>query len=87
MEETKQTKEPTMEDYKQALIEMQRRNNALEQRLGGIDMVSLRLNYLFAVIKNSTIGWSDGFVDNCITEIEDLLTIKQEGEGENAEDQ
>lgn len=40
-------------------------------------LIEKRLSFLFKVVENS-VNFSDGFVENCVNEIEESLTIPKE---------
>lgn len=79
MEETVKTQEevkkPTYEQLEQALKQLYPKAVAAEERLRQIDVVSMRLNWLFRVIDTKEKGFSEDFVKKCYTEIEELLTL------------
>jgi len=43
-----------------------------------------RLDYLFRIVENSNKSFSDSFIEYCTKEIEDMMTIQKEENG-NAE--
>lgn len=76
--------EPTLEDYKKAFEVLKAQNVQLRRQLYNTDMNNMfkRLDYLFKVVKYN-VEFSDKFVDSCITEIEELMTLPKESEEEN----
>lgn len=81
MEEKKQL---TYEQLQQVALTLQQRCMQAEERLAAINMTTTRLNYLFKVLEFET-SFSTDFVHKCVTEIESLLEIKEEGSEEKSE--
>lgn len=82
MEENKNNKEKAEVSYEQLkTIALQAQQTAynLKERLQNIDMVSLRLTWLFKVIENKT-SFNKDFINKCSSEIENLLTIEESNE-------
>ena len=80
MEETLKTQEvetvkPSYEQLEAAAIQLQRRALVAEEKLRTLDAVTMRLNWLFKVVDNEA-AFSQEFVEKCVKEIEDLLTIE-----------
>ena len=82
MEENKNNNEKAEVSYEQLkTIALQAQQTAynLKERLQNIDMVSLRLTWLFKVIENKT-SFNKDFINKCSSEIENLLTIEESNE-------
>lgn len=86
MEEKKETKSKlTYEQLEQVAMKLQQRVMMVEDRLRAMDFVSMRLTWLFKVVKHMEVFPTE-FVDKCAKEIEDLLTIKDGEEQVNEEE-
>jgi len=74
-------KEYTKEELTDIANQLLQQNNALMARVREMDMANLfkRLDYLFKVTENNMI-FPDEFVVKCVSEIVNLLTIKEEPE-------
>jgi hypothetical protein len=69
----------TYEQLNEACSQLYQQNQNLLKQLQQANMVNMfkRLDYLFQVLKYSTL-FEEGFVSNCINEIQDAMTIQQE---------
>lgn len=76
-EQNVKQKELTYEELKNVAVQLQQRCMNLENKLRSIEVASVRLNYLFKIVKYKE-SFSNDFVLNCIKEIEDLITIEEE---------
>lgn len=65
---------PSYEQLEAAAIQLQRRALVAEEKLRVIDAVTIRLNWLFKVIDNQD-TFSVEFVNKCVKEIEELLSL------------
>ena len=77
MEEKTNQKENklTYEQLEQVAVQLQQKLAMAESRLNNIDFASMRLTWLFRVIENKKGEFSKEFIDKCVKEIEDILTI------------
>lgn len=80
MEEKKKL---SYEKLEAVAVQFQNKSANLEMQLKSINMTTLRLNYLFKVVENKD-AFNTEFVINCVTEIEDLLTIEEDNSKEDA---
>lgn len=77
--EEKDSKKLSYEELNKVAVQMQQRAMIAEQRLQSIDMTSMRLHYLFDVVKYANRDvFTQEFVEKCAKEIEDILTVKEE---------
>lgn len=69
----------TYEQLNEACSQLYQQNQNLLKQLQQANMVNMfkRLDYLFQVLKYNTL-FEEGFVSNCINEIQDAMTIQQE---------
>lgn len=81
-EKSKEQEKLSYEELEKVALQMQQRCEQLfqrctylERRLEEINATSLRLEYLFKVIKHKD-SFSSDFSGDCIKEIEEILTIK-----------
>ena len=67
------------EQLNDACMQLYQQNQELIKRLQQADASNMfrRLDYLFEVIRNSSVFRED-FVKNCVSEIEDAITLKEE---------
>lgn len=81
MEETKDSKKKlSYDELVKVASQLQQKLMIAEQRLQSIDMTSMRLHYLFDVVRYANRGvFTQEFVKKCSKEIEEILTIKEEG--------
>lgn len=78
MEEVKEAANKlTYEQLEQVAMQLQQRVMMAEGKLRSIDMASMRLAWLFKVLENKETFPSE-FVDKCLEEIKDLLTLEEE---------
>lgn len=85
MEEQKKEQEKlSYESLENVASQLQQRCVMLENKLRSIDMVSLRLNYLFKVVSIKGV-FTEEFIIKCSKEIENLLTV-EESEEDNTEE-
>lgn len=80
MEETENPgKKLTYDELNNIAVQMQQRAMIAEQKLQNVDLTSMRLHYLFEIIRYSNRDvFTQEFVEKCAKEIEDILTIKEE---------
>ena len=77
-EEVKETANKlTYEQLEQAAMQLQQRVIMAEGRLRSIDMVSMRLTWLFKVLENKEVFPSE-FINKCSEEVVELLTLEEE---------
>lgn len=76
-EQNVKQKKLSYEELKNAAMQLQQRCMMLEGKLQGIEIASVRLNYLFKIIKFKE-SFSGDFVSKCISEIENILTVDNE---------
>lgn len=69
----------TYEQLQQAAVTLQQRCIQAEGRLAALNMTTMRLDYLFKVLKYED-AFDTAFVQKCVTEIKDLLEVKEETE-------
>lgn len=69
----------TYEQLNEACSQLYQQNQNLLKQLQQANMMNMfkRLDYLFQVLKYNTL-FEEGFVSNCINEIQDAMTIQQE---------
>lgn len=69
----------TYEQLNEACSQLYQQNQNLLKQLQQANMVNMfkRLDYLFQVLKYNTL-FEEGFVSNCLNEIQDAMTIQQE---------
>ncbi len=80
MEEKKETAEKlSYEQLENAAMQLQQRLMLAENKLRSIDFASVRLTWLFKVLKNKE-SFPVEFVNKCSSEIEELLTIEDTNE-------
>lgn len=80
MEEKETVKaEPTMEQYKKLIEALKSQNSQLIYQLQGANLNNMfkRLDYLFKVVENAAM-FDEAFVDQCISEIKELMTPPEE---------
>lgn len=65
---------PSYEQLKEAAIQLQRRAVIAEERFKTLDLVAIRLNWLFKVLDNQNV-FSMDFIGKCVEEIEETLTL------------
>lgn len=84
-QEVEQPKELSYEELKNVAAQLQHQNEQMRNAIMKLDYTNTfkRLDYLFKVIEFS-IQFPDDFVANCINEIVDMMTVKEE-EKENEE--
>lgn len=82
MEEQKNIQEKlSYEKLEEVAVQLQQRCAMLENKLRSIDLISIRLNYLFKVLEVKS-SFSEEFVNKCSKEVEDLLTVEEESKSE-----
>lgn len=77
MEEKKPGEKLTYEQLEKLAIQMQNRAMMAERKLESINMASLRLEYLFKVLRLSSL-FPEEFIDKCVAEVVEMLEIKEE---------
>lgn len=84
-QEVEQPKELSYEELKNVAAQLQHQNEQMRNAIMKLDYTNTfkRLDYLFKVIEFS-IQFPDDFVTNCINEVVDMMTVKEE-EKENKE--
>lgn len=84
-QEVEQPKELSYEELKNVAAQLQHQNEQMRNAIMKLDYTNTfkRLDYLFKVVEFS-IQFPDDFVTNCINEIVDMMTVKEE-EKENEE--
>lgn len=78
-QETEQPKELSYEELKNVAAQLQHQNEQMRNAIMKLDYTNTfkRLDYLFKVVEFS-IQFPDDFVTNCINEIVDMMTVKEE---------
>ena len=77
MEEQKNNQEKlSYEKLEEVAVQLQQRCAMLENKLRSIDLVSIRLNYLFKVLEVKS-SFSEEFVNKCSKEVEEILTVEE----------
>lgn len=77
MEEQKNIQEKlSYEKLEEVAVQLQQRCAMLENKLRSIDLVSIRLNYLFKVLEVKS-SFSEEFVNKCSKEVEEILTVEE----------
>lgn len=77
-----ETKEITYEQLEEAARQLQQRVFMLETKLNSIEMVSMRIGWLFNVVEKRN-AFSKEFVEKCVNELETILTIENKENGED----
>jgi hypothetical protein len=82
MEEQKNIQEKlSYEKLEEVAVQLQQRCAMLENKLRSIDLISIRLNYLFKVLDYKS-SFSLEFINKCSDEIEEILTVEEESKSE-----
>ena len=78
-QEVEQPKELSYEALKNVAAQLQHQNEQMRNAIMKLDYTNTfkRLDYLFKVIEFS-IQFPDDFITNCINEIVDMMTVKEE---------
>ena len=78
-QEVEQPKELSYEELKNVAAQLQHQNEQMRNAIIKLDYTNTfkRLDYLFKVIEFS-IQFPDDFITNCINEIVDMMTVKEE---------
>ena len=78
-QEVEQPKELSYEELKNVAAQLQYQNEQMRNAIMKLDYTNTfkRLDYLFKVIEFS-IQFPDDFITNCINEIVDMMTVKEE---------
>ena len=78
-QEVEQPKELSYEELKNVAAQLQHQNEQMRNAIMKLDYTNTfkRLDYLFKVIEFS-IQFPDDFITNCINEIVDMMTVKEE---------
>lgn len=82
-QEVEQPKELSYEELKNVAAQLQHQNEQMRNAIMKLDYTNTfkRLDYLFKVVEFS-IQFPDDFVTNCINEIVDMMTVKEEENGD-----
>lgn len=82
MEEQKNNQEKlSYEKLEEVAVQLQQTCAMLENKLRSIDLISIRLNYLFKVLEVKS-SFSEEFVNKCSKEVEEILTVEEESKPE-----
>lgn len=82
MEEQKNNQEKlSYEKLEEVAVQLQQRCVMLESKLRSIDLMSIRLKYLFKVLDAKS-SFSLEFINKCSDEIEEILTVEEESKPE-----
>jgi hypothetical protein len=88
-----ETKKISYEDLQKAAGQLYQQNQQLiskckqyEEQMQMLNNVERRLHYLFEVLDKGSYFDND-FIDVCVNEIKEIMTIKEEPEEENTEEQ
>ena len=78
-QEMEQPRELSYEEMKNVAAQLQHQNEQMRNAIMKLDYTNTfkRLDYLFKVIEFS-IQFPDDFVTNCINEVVDMMTVKEE---------
>ena len=78
-QEVEQPKELSYEELKNVAAQLQHQNEQMRNAIMKLDYTNTfkRLDYLFKVVEFS-IQFPDDFITNCINEIVDMMTVKEE---------
>lgn len=86
-----ETKKISYEDLQKAAGQLYQQNQQLinkckqyEEQMQRLNNVEVRLHYLFEVLDKGSYFDND-FIDVCVNEIKEIMTIKEESEEENTE--
>lgn len=86
-----ETKKISYEDLQKAAGQLYQQNQQLiakckqyEEQMQRLNNVEVRLHYLFEVLDKGSYFDND-FIDICVNEIKEIMTIKEETEEENTE--
>jgi hypothetical protein len=82
--EEKSTKKLSYEELERVAVQLQQRVVNAENKLRSIDYTSIRLNWLFEVLKKKNL-FEESFVTKCTKDIQDLLTFDDDTEKTNQE--
>jgi hypothetical protein len=87
-----ETKKISYEDLQKAAGQLYQQNQQLiakckqyEEQMQRLNNVEVRLHYLFEVLDKGSYFDND-FIDTCVNEIKEIMTIKEEPEEENKEE-
>ena len=87
-----ETKKISYEDLQKAAGQLYQQNQQLiakckqyEEQMQRLNNVEVRLHYLFEVLDKGSYFDND-FIDVCVNEIKEIMTIKEEPEEENKEE-
>lgn len=72
------TNKPSYEQLEKAVIMWKQRCINTESRLAALNMTTIRLDYLFKVLKYED-AFDTEFIQKCVNEIKSLLEIEEEG--------
>lgn len=80
-ENTRETQKMSYEELENVAAQLSQQNQQLYHKLQQADMANIlsRLNFLFKVIENRS-AFRKEFVDSCVKEIEDIMTISESEE-------
>lgn len=73
---------------KELLTNVMNQNKQLIMQLQneGLQNMFKRLDYLFRIVENSNKSFSDSFIEYCTNEIENMMTIQKEENGDAEQD-
>ena len=87
-----ETKKISYEDLQKAAGQLYQQNQQLiakckhyEEQMQRVNNIEVRLHYLFEVLDKGSYFDND-FIDACVNEIKEIMTIKEESEEENKEE-
>ena len=87
-----ENKKISYEDLQKAAGQLYQQNQQLiakckqyEERMQRLNNIEVRLHYLFEVLDKGSYFDND-FIDVCVNEVKEIMTIKEEPEEENKED-
>lgn len=85
--ENKETKKLSYEQLEQVANQLSEQTRKLYSKLqkSNMENVFKRLDYLFKVVENKDV-FSKEFLDNCIKEIEEIITIPEEKDNKETEE-
>ena len=87
-----ETKKISYEDLQKAAGQLYQQNQQLiakckqyEEQMQRLNNVEVRLHYLFEVLDKGSY-FDDDFIEVCVNEVKEIMTIKEEPEEENKEE-
>ena len=87
-QKTERPEKMSYEQLENIAHQLSEQNKQLYMKLQTANMTNLfkRLDYLFKVVENGNMFKQD-FLDKCIAEIEELMTVPEEAERDNKEEE